>query len=160
MICQICGKNLANIHFKTIINGVMKETYMCSECAAKRGAGKAQGNEGGNFMPFFENKFSDKAEAVLRNASSVAAKWGHRYVGTEHLLYALATDSETLAGAILQDNEITKEEIAQKIAEITGINPASSGVLGFTPRLKRVIELSYAEPTFQGVNSGSYFFTK
>ena len=88
MICQICGKNLANIHFKTIINGVMKETYMCSECASKRGRERTESNEGGNFMPFFENKFSDKGESVLRNASQQAAKWGHRYIGTEHLLHS------------------------------------------------------------------------
>ena len=145
MICQICGKNLANIHFKTIINGVMKETYMCSECAAKRGQTRPEGNEGGNFMPFFDNKFSDKAENVLRNASQSAARWGHRYVGTEHLLHSLSQDSETLAGAVLNDNGLTKEAISQKIAEIVGMNPVSSGVLGFTPRVKRVIELSYAE---------------
>ena len=145
MICQICGKNLANIHFKTIINGVARETYMCSECAAKRGHGHAEKSEGGNFMPFFENKFSDKGEAVLRNASQTAAKWGHRYIGTEHLLHSLTVDPETLAGAVLQDNGITKENVAQKIADIVGMNPVSSGVMGFTPRVKRVLELSYAE---------------
>lgn len=143
MICQICGKNLANIHFKTIINGVLRETYMCSECAAKRQ--KDSLNEGGSFMPFFENKFSDKAENVLRTASAAAAKWGHRYVGTEHLLYSLALDDESVAGSVLQENGITKEQVAQKIAEIVGMNPQGQNVLGFTPRVKRVIELSYAE---------------
>ena len=44
MICQICGKNLANIHFKTIINGVVKETYMCSECASKLSKGRVENN--------------------------------------------------------------------------------------------------------------------
>ncbi len=152
MICQICGKNLANIHFKTIINGVMKETYMCSECAAKRGQARTESNEGGNFMPFFENKFSDKAENVLRNASNQAAKWGHRYIGTEHLLHSLSVDADTLAGVVLQDNGLNKEEISQKIAEIVGMNPLSSNVLGFTPRVKRVIELSYAEARRMGHN--------
>lgn len=147
MICQICGKNLANIHFKTIINGVARETYMCSSCAAKRAANDS---EGGSFMPFFDNKFSDKAENALRKASAVAAKWGHRYVGTEHLLYSLAFDDESLAGAVLQDNGITKEAVAQKIAEIVGMNPNGQGVMGFTPRVKRVIELSYAEARRMG----------
>ena len=142
MICQICGKNLANIHFKTIINGVARETYMCSECAAKRGANDSGG---GNFMPFFDNKFSDKAENVLRNASGAATRWGHRYVGTEHILYALSLDDESVAGAVLADNEITKEKIAQKISDIVGMAPSSQGVMGFTPRVKRIIELSYAE---------------
>jgi len=144
MICQICGKNLANIHFKTIINGVMKEVYMCNECAAKSGTAKAPGGEGG-FMPFFENKFSDKGETVLRNASAAAANWRARYVGTEHLLYALAINEETLAGAVLQDNAITQDKIVEKIVEITGDKYAASKVMGFTPRLKRVIEQSYAE---------------
>ncbi|MBQ2897610.1 MAG: ATP-dependent Clp protease ATP-binding subunit [Clostridia bacterium] len=101
-------------------------------------------------MPFFDNKFSDKAENALRKASAVAAKWGHRYVGTEHLLYSLAFDDESLAGAVLQDNGITKEAVAQKIAEIVGMNPNGQGVMGFTPRVKRVIELSYAEARRMG----------
>ena len=103
-------------------------------------------------MPFFENKFSDKGEAVLRNASQTAAKWGHRYIGTEHLLHSLSVDPETLAGAVLQDNGITKEVVAQKIADIVGMNPVSSGVMGFTPRVKRVLELSYAEARRLGHN--------
>jgi len=150
MICQICGKNLANIHFKTIINGVSRETYMCSACAAKRRSEPTNEGEGGNFMPFFDNKFSNKAENALRNASASATKWGHRYVGTEHLLYSLAFDTESVAGAVLHHNEITKEKIAQEIADIVGMNPQGQGVLGFTPRVKRVIELSYAEARRMG----------
>ena len=37
MICQICGKNLATVHYRSVINGKIREIYMCGECAARGG---------------------------------------------------------------------------------------------------------------------------
>lgn len=40
MICQVCNKNKANIHYKTNINGKQTEVFLCSECAEKNGMAK------------------------------------------------------------------------------------------------------------------------
>ena len=87
MLCQICGKNAANIHYRSIVNGVLKEIYMCSKCASEKTYSNNINSKGGSFMSFFENKFSDRAETAIRNASLAAESWNHKYVGTEHLLF-------------------------------------------------------------------------
>ena len=163
MICQVCGKNLANILYKTVINGVVKEKYICSECAARmNGLGlfrtpssvqpSGQEREGANFMAFFESKFSDKAENAIRNANKAAAQWGHNYVGTEHLLYGLLQEKDSVAANVLVNNGIDLDLVTRKISEIIGINPAGTMVAGFTPRIKRVIEISFVEAKRLGHN--------
>lgn len=66
MICQICGKNTANVHLKSIVNGRIKELYICSECASNpekmnRNINNNYVNAGGDTMRFFESKFNDSA---------------------------------------------------------------------------------------------------
>ncbi len=150
MICQICGKNLANVHFKSVINGVAKELYLCSSCAAKYNnqadLGSLDGfGRGGEGMKFFESKFSDKAEKAIRCAGNIATQWGHSYVGTEHLLYGLLNDENTISCGVLEDNGITLENVTDKVKEIVGFSDLKSSALSFTPRLKRVIETSFRE---------------
>ncbi len=144
MICQICGKNLANVHFKTVINGLAKEIYMCSSCAAKYNQ-SVDFHRGGESMKFFESKFSDKAEKAIRSAGAIAGQWGHGYVGTEHLLYGLLCDKNTVACSVLEDNNITEENVEKKVKEIIGFSDMKSRTISFTPRLKRVIETSFRE---------------
>ena len=153
MICQVCGKNFANIHLRTVINGVIKEEYLCSECAAKRNMmGKFGDQAGGMSMGTFDNKFSDRAENVLRNASSAASQWGHKYIGTEHILYALLSDPDSVAANILNENEITADMVFEAIKSIRGINEKAPVVIGFTPRAKRVLEVAYMEAKRLGNN--------
>lgn len=150
MLCQICKKNIANVHLRSIINGRIKEIYMCSECAAKQRAGQLNYDgfsidSGGDSMRFFENRFSEKAEAVIKYATESASNWGHEYVGTEHLLYGLLCDSNSVAASVLEENGINKESVETKIEEIIGINNTPCSVIGFTPRVKRVIETGFME---------------
>lgn len=143
MICQICGKNLANVHLKSIINGNVEEIFMCSQCAARRNEKKSF-EIGGDSMRFFENRFSEKAEKAIRNASAFASSKGHDYAGTEHLLYGLLCDANSVAASVLSDNGITKESVEEKVDQILGVN-APCSVIGFTPRIKRIIEISFME---------------
>lgn len=46
MICQVCNKNTATIHYKSSINGSVNEKYLCSECAAKSGIGEKNKTSG------------------------------------------------------------------------------------------------------------------
>ena len=150
MICQVCGKNTANVHLKTIINGRIKEIFICSECAANselinKKLTNGYVNAGGDSMRFFESKFSDSAEEIVRLSSKVASQMGHNYVGTEHILYSTLLNNKLIASEVLIDNGIDKNKVSEKIDEILGISDFPCNVIGFTPRFKRVIELSFME---------------
>ena len=150
MICQICGKNTANVHLKSIVNGRIKELYICSECAASpdkmnRKINNNFVNAGGDTMRFFESKFNDGAENIVRMSASVASKIGHDYVGTEHLLYSILINEKLPACEVLNNNSITADGVYDKIDEILGIDENGCTVIGYTPRFKRVIEISFME---------------
>ena len=150
MICQICGKNTANVHLKTIINGRIKEIFICSECASNpeivnKNLSNGYVSAGGDTMRFFESKFSDSAEEIVRLSSKVASQMGHDYVGTEHILYSTLLNNKIIASEVLAENGINKENVSNKIDEILGIGDFPCKVIGFTPRFKRVIELSFME---------------
>lgn len=143
MLCQICGKNAANIHYRSIVNGVLKEIYMCSKCASEKTYSNNINSKGGSFMSFFENKFSDRAETAIRNASLAAESWNHKYVGTEHLLFGLLCDSNSIARNILSNSGVTAEKVQNVIVKNIGVTNMGSAVIGFSPRYKRVIETAY-----------------
>ena len=142
MLCQICGKNVANIHYKSLVNGVLKEIYMCSRCASEKSYDSS--NTGGGFMRFFENKFSDRAEQAIKNASVAAQSWSHKYIGTEHLLFGLLCDSNSIASNILEDQcNINAKAVQDFILENYNSTNRGSTVIGFSPAYKRTIENSY-----------------
>ncbi len=150
MICEICGKNLANVHYKSVINGKIQEIYLCSACASR---GFKQKNSQELYknakevdgMSFFESKFTDKAERVIKRATETAKKWGHSYVGTEHILFGLATEENSVAHNVLTENGITSDNILSCIKNIKGVDMPIVSVRGLTPRVKRIIELSLLE---------------
>ena len=150
MICQICGKNTANVHLKSIVNGRIKELYICSECASNpekmnRNINNNYVNAGGDTMRFFESKFNDSAENVVRMSASVASQLGHDYVGTEHLLYSILINEKLSVTEVLNNNSINADSVYDKIDEILGIDESGCVVIGYTPRFKRVIEISFME---------------
>ena len=147
MICQICGKNLATVHYRSVINGKIREIYMCGECAA-RGAKNSvtnKGTEGAFGMSYFESKFTDKAEHVIGHATEKAKEWGHSFVGTEHILYALSAEENSVAKNVLNECGLTPEKVFECIKGIRGLDMPVSNVRGLTPRVKRIIELSLLE---------------
>ena len=157
MICQICGKNKANVHLKSIVNGRIKELYICSECASNpekmnRNINNNYINAGGDTMRFFESKFSDSAETVVRMSASIASQFGHDYVGTEHLLYAILVNEKLSVTEVLNENGISAKDVYSKIDEILGIADSGCNVIGYTPRFKRIIEISFMEAKRCGKN--------
>ncbi len=157
MICQICGKNTANVHLKSIVNGRIKELYICSECAANpekmnRNINNNYVNAGGDTMRFFESKFNDSAESIVRMSASIASQFGHDYVGTEHLLYAIMVNDKLSATEVLKENAIEVTKVYDKIDEILGIDDIGCNVIGYTPRFKRIIEISFMEAKRCGKN--------
>ncbi len=98
-------------------------------------------------------KFTKSGEKVLAIANELAIDLGHSYIGTEHILYGLACEENGVAGKVLENQEITPEDILDKIEEIIGAQIKENfTVLGFTPRTKKVLENAYIEAKKLGSN--------
>lgn len=90
------------------------------------------------------NSFTQKANEVLNLAIKAAENYGHNYVGSEHLLYGLLSEGTGLAASILNEKGITAEDVDNLIrTEIGTGNPTRLSPDDFTPRSKRIIELSF-----------------
>ncbi|MGN1300367.1 MAG: ATP-dependent Clp protease ATP-binding subunit [Clostridia bacterium] len=96
-----------------------------------------------------EYKFTNSAEQALELANDLAAKLGHNYIGTEHILYGLVEEGNGVASKVLSNQGVTSEEVLREIEELIGVseNGPIEDVesIGFTPRSKRVIENSFIE---------------
>ena len=91
-----------------------------------------------------DSKFTEKAEKALSNALKKAEEFGHSYVGTEHVLYALLLDTLSCSFAILSKNGITREKLEEAIKQYSGFGKRSSlSVKDMTPKCKKVVEASY-----------------
>ena len=91
-------------------------------------------------------KFTNRAEKAISLAQEIAAEFGHNYVGTEHLLFGLVKEGNGLAYKVLSSQGITEEKVSSLIEELIGRDaPLANVPIGFTPRTKRVIELSFIE---------------
>ena len=94
-------------------------------------------------------KFTNSAEIALEIANEIAAKLGHNYIGTEHLLYGLVEEANGVASKVLANQGITSAEVLKEIEDLIGINEEASitdiDAIGFTPRTKRVIENAFME---------------
>ncbi|MCC7494846.1 MAG: ATP-dependent Clp protease ATP-binding subunit [Fimbriimonadaceae bacterium] len=104
--------------------------YLPPQQPAPRYQQATSGRERGN-----EKKFSDQAKKVLQMAYNEARQLNHNYVGTEHLLLGLLTDSEDVAARVLRAFDIDIDEVRGKVAEIGGPGagaeePAATGARG------------------------------
>ena len=89
-----------------------------------------------------QGKFTEKARLVLTEAQKGAMAMGHNYVGTEHLLLGLMSVGESVAAKAIENQEVTIEQVAEKIQESVGVGGSHFPPQDFTPRSKRVIDLS------------------
>ena len=92
-------------------------------------------------------RFTNRAEKAIEIANDIALELGHNYIGTEHILYGLSKEGTGVASKVLENQNITSEEILQEIENLVGtgepLNQNES--LGFTPRCKRIIENAFLE---------------
>lgn len=85
--------------------------------------------------------FTQKANEVLNNAIKISSNMGHTYVGTEHLLLALAQNSDGLSGAMLKEAGLNPDELKNLIETTIGVGTQSVVTVDdFTPRTKRVMQ--------------------
>lgn len=98
------------------------------------------------------HRFTEKARKVLVLAQEEAKKMGHQVVGTEHLLLGLIQEGEGIAAKALSGIGLDFEKIRGQVEQIVGVGKPVSGDIGFTPRVKKVLELANEEATRHGVN--------
>jgi ATP-dependent Clp protease ATP-binding subunit ClpA len=91
-------------------------------------------------------RFSDRARRVVVLAQEEARRLNHNYIGTEHILLALIHEGEGVAAKAMESLGITLEAARQQVEQIIGRGPeAPPGHIPFTPRAKKVLELSLRE---------------
>jgi ATP-dependent Clp protease ATP-binding subunit ClpC len=91
-------------------------------------------------------RFTDEARRVVVLAQEEARALGHGYIGTEHILLGLLSEGEGLAARALGALEITLDAAREQITEMIGEGTGQpSGHIPFTPRTKKVLELSLRE---------------
>jgi ATP-dependent Clp protease ATP-binding subunit ClpC len=99
-------------------------------------------------------RFTDRARRVVVLAQEEARTLSHDYIGTEHILLGLIHEGQGVATKALESLEITPEAVRQQVEELVGRGqqPPRAGHIPFTPRAKKVLELSLREALQLGHN--------
>jgi ATP-dependent Clp protease ATP-binding subunit ClpA len=98
-------------------------------------------------------RFTDRARRVVVLAQEEARLLNHNYVGTEHVLLGLIRESQGVAAKALESLGISLEAVRAQVEEIIGQGQmAPTGHIPFTPRAKKVLELSLREAKQLGHN--------
>ncbi|NLW98252.1 MAG: ATP-dependent Clp protease ATP-binding subunit [Actinomycetales bacterium] len=98
-------------------------------------------------------RFTDRARRVVVLAQDEARLLNHNYIGTEHILLGLIHEGEGVASKALEGLDIKLEAVREQVQEIIGQGQqAPTGHIPFTPRAKKVLELSLREALQLGHN--------
>jgi ATP-dependent Clp protease ATP-binding subunit ClpC len=98
-------------------------------------------------------RFTDRARRVVVLAQEEARLLNHNYIGTEHILLGLLQEGEGIAAKALESLGLDLTTVREQVVEIIGKgNQAPSGHIPFTPRAKKVLELSLREALQLGHN--------
>ncbi|STD02767.1 Probable ATP-dependent Clp protease ATP-binding subunit [Dermatophilus congolensis] len=98
-------------------------------------------------------RFTDRARRVVVLAQEEARMLNHNYIGTEHILLGLIHEGEGVAAKALESLGISLDAVREQVQEIIGQGTqAPSGHIPFTPRAKKVLELSLREALQLGHN--------
>ena len=97
-------------------------------------------------------RFTDRARRVLVLAQEEARDLNHNFIGTEHILLGLIHESDGVAAKALGSLGISLERVREKVGETIGAAGSSTTGAPFTPRAKKVLELSLREALQLGHN--------
>ncbi|WP_018131250.1 ATP-dependent Clp protease ATP-binding subunit [Effusibacillus pohliae] len=97
-------------------------------------------------------RFTERAQKVLALAQEEASRLGHSGVGTEHILLGLVREGEGIAAKALVSLGLSSEKVQKEVEKIIGRGQAPVGGMAYTPRAKKVIELSIDEARKLGHN--------
>ena len=91
-------------------------------------------------------RFTQMAANAIQYAADVASELSHNYIGTEHLLLGLLRAQDGLAAQVLSEHDVTEEKVMRLVEQlITGSPVEVADVVDYTPRSRRVMELSARE---------------
>jgi ATP-dependent Clp protease ATP-binding subunit ClpC len=92
-------------------------------------------------------RFTDRARRVVLLAQEEARMLDHHYIGSEHVLLGLVHEGEGVAAKILQEEGIALDALREDVKRLvgTGSSPSPGEHIPFTPRAKKILELSLRE---------------
>ncbi|ADV95016.1 ATP-dependent protease ATP-binding subunit ClpC [Bacillus subtilis] len=90
-------------------------------------------------------RFTERAQKVLALAQEEALRLGHNNIGTEHILLGLVREGEGIAAKALQALGLGSDKIQKEVESLIGRGQEMSQTIHYTPRAKKVIELSMDE---------------
>ncbi|QSO50578.1 ATP-dependent Clp protease ATP-binding subunit [Alicyclobacillus curvatus] len=90
-------------------------------------------------------RFTERAQKVLALAQEEASRLRHPGVGTEHILLGLVREGDGIAAKALQSLGVSTEKVQAEVEKIIGTGQSQTGAMTYTPRAKKVIELSIDE---------------
>ena len=97
-------------------------------------------------------KFTNRANKAIEIANDIALELGHSYIRTEQLLYGLEKEDNGIASKVLENQNVTADDILNKIEELIGRDEPIENIVDFTPRTKRVVESAFIEARKLGYN--------
>ncbi|CAN5918753.1 hypothetical protein BH23ACT10_BH23ACT10_02370 [soil metagenome] len=98
-------------------------------------------------------RFTDRARRVVVLAQEEARMLNHNYIGTEHILLGLIHEGDGVAARVLDALDVARDAARDQVEEIIGRGEDTpSGHIPFTPRAKKVLELSLRESLQLGHN--------
>ncbi|MHC4469876.1 MAG: ATP-dependent Clp protease ATP-binding subunit [Planctomycetota bacterium] len=100
------------------------------------------------------DRFTERARKVMGLARQEAQRFGHDYIGTEHVLLGLVQEGSGVAAQVLKNLDVEMKKIRLEVEKIVkgGTNTVTMGQLPFTPRAKKVLELALEEAQQLGHN--------
>jgi len=103
--------------------------------------------------PYMQIPFTEKARQSIENAQHAAVMMGHSHVGTEHLLLGLLQVEDSVAARALINQGLARQDVEAQMEEMMGPHNAGgpAGPKDFTPRTKRIFEMSYQEAMRMGL---------
>ena len=97
-------------------------------------------------------RFTERAQKAILLAQEEAKKLRHNYVGTEHLLLGLIAENTGVGALSLKEFGVTLEKAREEVEKAIGKGEHESDIVGFTPRTKRIFELSLLQARNLGHN--------
>ena len=106
------------------------------------------------------DRFTERARKVIALAREEAGRLGHDYIGTEHLLLGLIREGGGVAAAVLENLNVDLERIRLEVEKLVvmGGGTLTLGEVPFTPRAKKVLELSVGSLLMAFGTVIGYFF--
>ncbi len=97
-------------------------------------------------------RFTERAQKAILLAQEEAKRLKHNYVGTEHILLGLLAEAEGIAAKVLNQAGVNLDKARNEVVRIVGEGNFEVDIMGFTPRTKRIFELSFLQARNLGHN--------